>query len=78
MLAAELRQPGADQEKFKTTIDASKSQKVMTGVSTALQIPQTITGKTSRTSPTKLIDNKTIGCGIATHWLKLITLVIFN
>ena len=36
MLAVDLPQQGANQEKFKTTIDAS-CRKVMTGVNTPLQ-----------------------------------------
>ena len=45
MLAAGLQQQEMDQEKFKTTIDASWSLKVMIGVSAPLQIPQTIIGE---------------------------------
>ena len=45
MLTAGLRQPEADQEKFKTTIDASLSLKVIIGVSAPLQISETITGE---------------------------------
>ena len=40
MLAGDLLQQGVNQEKFKTTIDASQSQKVMTGVNAPLQISQ--------------------------------------
>ena len=40
MLAVDLPQQGANQDKFKTTIDASKSRKVMTGVNAPLQISQ--------------------------------------
>ena len=49
MLAVGLQQPGADQEKYKTTIDASYSQEVMTGVSAPLQTPLTITGENIKT-----------------------------
>ena len=39
-LAMGLQEQGAKQEKFKTTIDASLSQWVMTGVNAPLQISQ--------------------------------------
>ena len=50
----------------------------MIGFSAPLQIPQTITGEHQDQCSINSMDNKTIGCEIATSQPQLITPVISN